>query len=101
MLSMHADDDGSTENIHNLTEAELAIRKVDMIDIAFDDVSHLSYPMKPRLLGGVILMNPLWNSALKLVTTSQGLLKYDIDVSLYARYEQLDALSVLLVLGTN
>jgi hypothetical protein len=32
MLSMHADDDGSTENILNL-------RKVDMVDIAFDDVS--------------------------------------------------------------
>lgn len=43
MLSMHANDDGTTENIHNLTEAELAIRKVDMIDIAFDDVRHLSY----------------------------------------------------------
>lgn len=39
MVSMHANDNGSTENIHNLTEAELAIRKVDMIDIAFDDVS--------------------------------------------------------------
>lgn len=39
MLSMHADDDGSTENILNLSEAELAIRKVDMVDIAFDDVS--------------------------------------------------------------
>ena len=42
MLSMHANDDGSTENIHNLTETELAIRKVDMLDIAFDDVRHLS-----------------------------------------------------------
>lgn len=41
MLTMHTNDDGSTENIHNLTEAELATRKVDMIDIAFDDVRHL------------------------------------------------------------
>lgn len=52
MLSMHANDDGSTENIHNLTEAELAIRKVDMIDIASDDVSFLSYLIMPRFVGG-------------------------------------------------
>lgn len=53
MLSMHANDDGSTENIHNLSEAELAIRKVDMIDIALDDVSPLSNLIMPRLLGDV------------------------------------------------
>lgn len=53
MLSMHANDDGSTENIHNLTEAELAIRKVDMIDIAFDDVSRLTYLIMSKLLGDV------------------------------------------------
>ncbi|KAG0620131.1 hypothetical protein M758_4G191500 [Ceratodon purpureus] len=51
MLSMHANDDGSTENIHNLTEAELAIRKVDMIDIAFDDVTKRDYrsELDPKL----------------------------------------------------
>jgi len=51
MLSMHANDDGSTENIHNLTEAELAIRKVDMIDIAFDDVPKRDYrsELDPKL----------------------------------------------------
>uniref|UniRef100_A0A7I4ACI1 C2H2-type domain-containing protein n=1 Tax=Physcomitrium patens TaxID=3218 RepID=A0A7I4ACI1_PHYPA len=51
MLSMHANDDGSTENIHNLTKTELAIRKVDMIDIAFDDVSKRDYrqELDPKL----------------------------------------------------
>ena len=43
MVTMHANDDGTTENIHNLTEAELAIRKVDLVDIAFDDVRQLPY----------------------------------------------------------
>jgi len=51
MLSMHADDDGSTENILNLSEAELAIRKVDMVDIAFDDVPKRDYKIEldPKL----------------------------------------------------
>lgn len=57
MLSMHANDDGSTENIHNLTKTELAIRKVDMIDIAFDDVSHLPQIITPRLLWGMDDLN--------------------------------------------
>jgi hypothetical protein len=34
MLSMHANNDGSTENIHNLTKADYATQKVDMIDTA-------------------------------------------------------------------
>jgi hypothetical protein len=38
MLSFHKDDDGSAENILGLSEAELAIRKVDMIDISLDKV---------------------------------------------------------------
>ncbi|XP_073389143.1 uncharacterized protein [Physcomitrium patens] len=51
MVSMHANDNGSTENIHNLTEAELAIRKVDMIDIAFDDIPNRDYraELDPKL----------------------------------------------------
>ncbi|KAG0592999.1 hypothetical protein KC19_1G296900 [Ceratodon purpureus] len=51
MLSMHANDDGTTENILNLTEAELAIRKVDMIDIAFDDIPKRDYrsELDPKL----------------------------------------------------
>lgn len=38
MITLHENDDGSTENIHGLSEAELAIRKVDMVDIAMDKV---------------------------------------------------------------
>ena len=48
MLSLHVDDDGSTENIHNLSEAELAIRKVDYIDIASDEVGILSHKLIAR-----------------------------------------------------
>lgn len=48
MISMHVDDDGSTENIHNLSEAELAIRKVDYVEIASDEVGILSHELVAR-----------------------------------------------------
>jgi hypothetical protein len=35
---MHANDDGSTDNILNFSGADLAVRKVEMVDIAFDEV---------------------------------------------------------------
>jgi hypothetical protein len=38
MWSMHANDDGSTDNILNFSGADLAVRKVEMVDIAFDEV---------------------------------------------------------------
>ncbi|KAL2611906.1 hypothetical protein R1flu_023598 [Riccia fluitans] len=46
MITMHENDDGSTENIHGLSEAELAIRKVDMVDIAMDKVARRDYKAK-------------------------------------------------------
>lgn len=38
MISVHKNDDGSAENILGLSDDELAIRKVDMVDIALDKV---------------------------------------------------------------
>ncbi|BFI39688.1 hypothetical protein MPTK2_7g02200 [Marchantia polymorpha subsp. ruderalis] len=46
MITLHENDDGSTENIHGLSEAELAIRKVDMVDIAMDKVAKRDYQEK-------------------------------------------------------
>ncbi|CAM6098589.1 unnamed protein product [Calypogeia fissa] len=43
IITLHADDDGSTENILQLGEAELAMRKVDMVDIALDKVQKRDY----------------------------------------------------------
>ncbi|CAM6084517.1 unnamed protein product [Calypogeia fissa] len=46
MISMHENDDGTSENILGLSEAELAIRKVDVVDIAFDKVQKRDYQAK-------------------------------------------------------
>ncbi|KAL3683331.1 hypothetical protein R1sor_001353 [Riccia sorocarpa] len=46
MITLHENDDGSTENIHGLSEAELAIRKVDIVDIAMDKVAKRDYQAK-------------------------------------------------------
>jgi hypothetical protein len=43
MFTMHENDNGTIDNIHNLTETELAIRKVDMVDIAFDPIPKRDY----------------------------------------------------------
>jgi hypothetical protein len=45
MFTMHENDNGTIDNIHNLTETELAIRKVDMVDIAFDPVGLSCHPI--------------------------------------------------------
>ncbi|CAM6107311.1 unnamed protein product [Calypogeia fissa] len=52
MISVHENDDGTSENILGLSEAELAIRKVDVVDIAFDKVQKRDYQAKldPQLV---------------------------------------------------
>ncbi|KAH9532976.1 hypothetical protein CY35_18G027300 [Sphagnum magellanicum] len=51
MFTMHENDNGTIDNIHNLTETELAIRKVDMVDIAFDPIPKRDYQaeLDPKL----------------------------------------------------
>jgi hypothetical protein len=51
MWSMHANDDGSTDNILNFSGADLAVRKVEMVDIAFDEIPKRDYQAKldPKL----------------------------------------------------
>jgi hypothetical protein len=51
MWSMHANDDGSTDNILNFSGADLAVRKVEMVDIAFDEIPKRDYQEKldPKL----------------------------------------------------
>ncbi|KAK3601807.1 hypothetical protein CHS0354_041723 [Potamilus streckersoni] len=43
METKYEDDNGCSSNIHNLSQEELAIREVDMIDIAYDEFPEKKY----------------------------------------------------------
>ena len=46
ITTIHKPDDGSTENVHQLTQKDLTTRRVDFVDIAQDPVDEKDYSME-------------------------------------------------------